>query len=844
MCKGNGQQRNVEKGKEKKQAVFITKEQQNLMEKGAKPLPGFDPENQSLSQFQEDLQAELVILSELETQKEIRQPVFRNPDATLNLQKRLRDGERSAVKAERKEAAKIKDKTYEKNQKEKDEAKTAELTKTEEQIRDPLLLGIRQNELSTLGEMNKSTSARQDLTGRQRRRNAEKYAEVTENQESVQKQAEQDADNLVRNLHMDIMLDVEAEVPEEIKKYNDAYYFIRQYGDRILFGVQKEIARIDDLLNSNEIVQLQSAVKALERAQEPTQEIQEALGQKRARLQELEALQQEYKEQQRAKKQVEALVLMLKGFATNFGALLVQKDREIKALELARDQIRQEGNSAYHTRMIEYLEQKIAEAKNFYQAKINELDTCNGTLHTAKGAALMEAQKKLTALRREMLKEQSNGDTEKVKDLEDQAHEIIRTFAYKEEVPKKEDPAEPLPKAVKKRADVQFKRKGASYYLQKKYMADERSEDEAVRQKAAETVEADEQRAQNSVRTVIQMIRRAISSKDALEKQKFDWLTDQRAQKMNQAVRSRQEMEAEVCKEKGQEMQFTVTPKDLKEVPVPPEYEKFLSFDEFVKYQVSKSEDLIYNKYKDRKDISGKLRRENEKKYEKTNPEKQKVKEAAAEDVENLVNNLRADMILDEDSSLEPDLQQFLDIYYFTREYGEDAINNNAILMERQKAELLRFQLEKNKDTPAEEIRKAEAELKRMKDNDSVLKSFSLASKMLLLGAMDANRNARMLRAMTKAREMIVEEGNSNYHAEMLRQLDERIQTAQAAYDEAYEDLRTLNHKTDAVNKAILKTWNELLVIRRKMKVSGLTDQQKEMLENAGRMRIFNLHIE
>lgn len=253
--------------------------------------------------------------------------------------------------------------------------------------KDPDSLLARSVLTEDLGILNHSP-ARQDVTGHFRRKNAKKYTKPGSGNDKVRESAQADVDNLVSNLRRDISLEGDTSLLEDTSEYTDAFYFTNLFGEETIKGRTQELEEMKknaDQYSSKEI----DASKA--------------------RL-----------------KKLQDMVLFLKNYGSTYSIAMVQKSRAIKAHQLARQQIADEGNSAYNQLMLEILDKKISELKSDYEENIKDLRTASNTADTPQGKAHIKVQKELAKLRRRM-KENDSDEQIKKKSM-DQARDIFQNF--------------------------------------------------------------------------------------------------------------------------------------------------------------------------------------------------------------------------------------------------------------------------------------------------------------------------------------------------------------------------------------------------------------------------------
>lgn len=235
-------------------------------------------------------------------------------------------------------------------------------------------------QLQALGE-------RVDVTGHRRRKNEKEYANRA-NSRAARKEARQDVDNLVKNLRMDIGLEGDPNPPEDMHEYTEAFYFTKLFGEAAIR--EKEEAK-----------------EALEKAGAPEVEVQQA-------------------KEQLGK--IRDMALWQKSNGSNFAVVMGSKARALQARRLARQQILDEGSTAYHQLMVALLDEEIARLQDEYDGMAEGLRTASGKVGTPKVDAQIAAQGRLAQLCREM---KAEGTTEERKEaIMTEAREIYRNFNY------------------------------------------------------------------------------------------------------------------------------------------------------------------------------------------------------------------------------------------------------------------------------------------------------------------------------------------------------------------------------------------------------------------------------
>lgn len=230
---------------------------------------------------------------------------------------------------------------------------------------------------------------REDLTGHQRFKNEKKFKNAPADDPKAQQTAEKDVQNLVNNLRLDMTLEADTTIPQELREYTDAFYFTNQYGE-------KTIETMTKMHNRNKT----------------------APGADPEQLQ----------EEKDAIKKLQQFTTIQKSYASNFVPNMCLIQRDIRARQLARQQIQEGPRNAYQQRMLDILDREIGTMQAKYDALAQHLRTFNGKLGTPRGAAQLAMQSKLTDLRRAML---VPGVTEEEKErLEAQGRSLFFGYTY------------------------------------------------------------------------------------------------------------------------------------------------------------------------------------------------------------------------------------------------------------------------------------------------------------------------------------------------------------------------------------------------------------------------------
>lgn len=230
---------------------------------------------------------------------------------------------------------------------------------------------------------------REDLTGHQRFKNEKKFKNAPQDDPKAQQAAEKDVQNLVNNLRLDMTLEADTTIPQELRGYTDAFYFTNQYGE-------KTIATMTKIHNRN----------------------------KTAPGADPEQIQAE----KAAIKKLQQFTTIQKSYASNFVPNMCLKQRDIRARQLARQQIQEGPRNAYQQRMLDILDRELETIQAQYNALAEYLRTFNGTLGRPRGAAQLVMQSNLAALRQAML---VPGVTEEEKErLEAQGRSLFFGYTY------------------------------------------------------------------------------------------------------------------------------------------------------------------------------------------------------------------------------------------------------------------------------------------------------------------------------------------------------------------------------------------------------------------------------
>lgn len=365
--------------------IHRSEEQQDLVQEREAHLEGQEAAQQE-QQLAQDVQAlRMEDVEVIDGPLLHAEPTFARKEASIYRQRDAGQIERSRKKAGRKEAAA--------DQAQSDQAAQRKLSSRQIQLQmqrdnpDAILEQTLITEELLLSENN--LEERVDVTGHLRRKNAEKYADSKSVGIFMRRAAQKDVENLVNNLRKDIILEGEFIIPEEVVLYTDAFYFSNLYCESVLR--QKTMA-----------------LRAME-----------ADG--RSTPQDIEALSEQ-------KKKVEMTALLLKSMGSNFCIPGIQLARQIRACQLARRQILDEGTTPYHMLMVHILDQQIAAKQEEYRQQVHKMNTLSNTINTPKGTAQMDLIRRLADLKRQVKRD--NITEEEQEELKDQAYHLIDTFDY------------------------------------------------------------------------------------------------------------------------------------------------------------------------------------------------------------------------------------------------------------------------------------------------------------------------------------------------------------------------------------------------------------------------------
>lgn len=246
------------------------------------------------------------------------------------------------------------------------------------------------------GHYQHQLSERKDVNGVERRRNESRYARVTLFAHSA---AKEDVKNLVENLRRDLCLEGESKIPENMREYTDAYYFVSKYGNEIAKEITIELRQMKGTISE-----------------------------------------EEYKARHLQMDKLEDFKMIQKSYASNFTPTMIMKAQDIRARKLAKQQIQEEGSSAYHQMMIRILDQEISELETEYDNLVHWMETYSDTMDTTRSRAQADMQKELARIRREMKKCDEPVENETAEDvakrqrmrdsLEQEGRALLKGFNY------------------------------------------------------------------------------------------------------------------------------------------------------------------------------------------------------------------------------------------------------------------------------------------------------------------------------------------------------------------------------------------------------------------------------
>lgn len=321
-------------------------------------------------------------------------PVFHRAESNLVRQRDRKKIEESKTKESRKQAAE--------EQKAADKAKHCELQAQLQTLRVQKENGEDQAiySLLYLEKANAEKMQRQDVTGFERRSNVQRYAASDPKQLRMQEAARQDVDNLVTNIRMDIAILGEPSFPQELQICVDANYFTDKFSEQAIKA--KTLERND----------LRKKVEDGTATEED-----------KTRLKALE----------KAVKWSENLGLALKNRGTSFTPDLEIRQREVKARELALQQLREEGGGEYQKLMCSILEQELAEKRAVYESTLQNVLADGGMLHTELGQAKAAVELQLAGLRNVLKVRGTEITAEEYADVMNQAKAVFDNFGFEPE---------------------------------------------------------------------------------------------------------------------------------------------------------------------------------------------------------------------------------------------------------------------------------------------------------------------------------------------------------------------------------------------------------------------------
>ena len=242
-----------------------------------------------------------------------------------------------------------------------------------------------------MGKLNLSTM-RQDVTGYMRRQNETKYAKRGSENQKMRKTAQADVDNLVNNLRRDIALEGDTSLLADTTEYTDAFYFSQLFGEDTIKERTLKLQQMKKNTDKYSDEEIAASKTELGKAQD--------------------------------------MVLFLKNYGSTYSIRMVQISKAIRAHQLARQQIADEGNSAYNRMMLEILDTKIQGLQKDYDTFLAGMRTGSGSAGTAKGAAHLAIQKELAGLRKEM--KENDGDERVKNESLDKARDLFQHFTWKD----------------------------------------------------------------------------------------------------------------------------------------------------------------------------------------------------------------------------------------------------------------------------------------------------------------------------------------------------------------------------------------------------------------------------
>lgn len=320
----------------------------------------------------------------LETELIPAEPFFSNQEANYYEQHDPARIRQSRSKSARRRAAE--------KQAQSDQTRKGELQRKLNQLmtqKDPDSLLARSVLSDELGKLNLSI-VRQDVTGCMRRQNETKYAQRGSENQKMRKTAQADVDNLVNNLRRDIALEGDTSLLEDTTEYTDAFYFSQLFGEETIKERTLKLQQMKKDTDKYSNEEIAASKTELGKAQD--------------------------------------MVLFLKNYGSTYSIRMVQISKAIRAHQLARQQIADEGNSAYNQMMLEILDAKIQGLQKDYDTFLAGLRTGSGSAGTAKGAAHLAIQKELARLRKEM--KENDGDERVKKESLDKARDLFRHFTW------------------------------------------------------------------------------------------------------------------------------------------------------------------------------------------------------------------------------------------------------------------------------------------------------------------------------------------------------------------------------------------------------------------------------
>lgn len=230
---------------------------------------------------------------------------------------------------------------------------------------------------------------REDLTGHQRFKNEKKFKNTVQDDPKAQQAAEKDVRNLVNNLRLDMSLEADTTIPQELKIYTDSFCFTERYGERVVDTMTRIYNRSKNAPGADP---------------------------------------EQIKEEEVIIKKLQQFTTLQRSYASDFVPDMCLRQRDIRARQLARQQIQEGPRNAYQQRMLAILDRELETMQAEYNAKLEHMRTFNGALGTPRGAAQLAMRSNLAALWQAM---QAPGVTEEEKkSLENQGRSLFFRYTY------------------------------------------------------------------------------------------------------------------------------------------------------------------------------------------------------------------------------------------------------------------------------------------------------------------------------------------------------------------------------------------------------------------------------